>query len=72
MLKPCPFCGNAQPEISEDDNGFARWVFCPECEADGPPIDYRWHGTKDEARNIVVGQWNNRTPEKETNAGGGE
>lgn len=60
-LRSCPFCGHTQPRISEDDLGFARWVYCPECEADGPPINYRWHGTKEESRLIVVGQWNGRT-----------
>lgn len=61
---PCPFCGG-EPEISESDNGEPRWVWCPGCEADGPPIDYRFKGSKEEARRIVVDAWNRRKGREE-------
>jgi hypothetical protein len=59
VLLPCPFCGGA-PDISESDDGMPRWVWCPGCEADGPPIDYRFKGSKAKARRIVVDAWNRR------------
>jgi Lar family restriction alleviation protein len=59
-LLPCPFCGGVEPYISEADDGLARWVCCPTCDADGPPIEWRFGGTKDEAHKIVVDAWNKR------------
>ena len=59
-LKPCPFCGSDKPYVSESDDGMARWVCCPDCDADGPPIHWKFDGTHDEARRIVVDMWNNR------------
>jgi hypothetical protein len=61
-LLPCPFCGG-DPCISTSDDGMARWVECPSCECDGPPIDYRFTGTHEEALRIVVDSWNRRTSE---------
>jgi Lar family restriction alleviation protein len=59
-LLPCPFCGDDEPYISETDDGLARWVCCPTCDTTGPPIEWRFSGTKDEARKIVVDAWNKR------------
>ena len=58
-MLPCPFCGG-KPCVSESDDGMARWVCCETCECDGPPIDYRFDGTKEAARQIVVNSWNQR------------
>lgn len=60
MLKPCPFCGSENVEVHEDDKGFASYVWCFECGADGPPIDYKFSGTKEESLKIVTDQWNKR------------
>jgi Lar family restriction alleviation protein len=61
-LKPCPFCGSTAVCISEDDTGHARWVFCEDCECDGPPIDYRIASdcTLLESFEIIVNAWNKR------------
>ena len=58
-MLPCPFCGG-KPCLSESDDGMARWVCCETCECDGPPIDYRFDGTNEAARQIVVNAWNQR------------
>ena len=59
-LSPCPFCGG-EVFVAEDDSGMSRWVECDSCEANGPPIAYKFKGTKEEARKIVVERWNNRS-----------
>ena len=59
VMLPCPFCGG-KPCVSESDDGMARWVCCETCECDGPPIDYRFDGTNEAARQIVVNAWNQR------------
>jgi hypothetical protein len=60
-LKPCPFCWSKAVCISEDDTGCARWVFCTECECDGPCIDYRLKYTREQALVFVVNAWNQRS-----------
>jgi hypothetical protein len=62
-LKPCPFCGSRNVKISEDDTDHARWVFCTECQCDGPCIDYKIakECSKVESLRIVVDGWNLRS-----------
>lgn len=59
-ILPCPFCGG-DPFVSESDDGTPRWISCLRCESDGPTIGYRFDGTADEARQIVVKAWNQRS-----------
>lgn len=63
-LKPCPWCGG-KAELSEDHNNMPRWVWCPACEADGPPIPYDFEGTAEEALRIVTDKWNTRVVDAE-------
>ncbi len=35
LLKPCPFCGGTQTEVT-GEYGYVRRVRCNECEAQGP------------------------------------
>ena len=58
--KPCPFCGSTAIHVSEDDTGHARWVFCEDCECDGPCIDHRRKHSREEAMEFVVNAWNRR------------
>lgn len=54
-LKPCPFCGNAELNISMSSIGKAYWISCRACRAEGPVgINDKEHG---------VELWNNRTKE---------
>lgn len=37
-LKPCPFCGHTEPEVTEPSSSrLAVFVFCPKCQSSGPP-----------------------------------
>lgn len=53
-LKPCPFCENNDVCLKQREQGYLRWVFCNQCEAEGPPK----RSDKEAIRN-----WNVRTPD---------
>ena len=36
-LRPCPFCGNPTPVWMH--TGSSEYVWCPDCDASGPPVD---------------------------------
>lgn len=60
-LAPCPFCGGKNLFVNHNqDRDIPRWISCTDCEADGPPIDYRFSGEKLEALKIVADNWNRR------------
>lgn len=59
VLLPCPFCGSSDVGFHEDDYGFARWVICGTCEADGPLLAVQ-PGTKEAAKLGVSRMWNRR------------
>lgn len=52
-LKPCPFCGNAHPDVIKfTDNGTPNWrVVCLPC----------LHSNR-ESENAAIGAWNRRVP----------
>ena len=55
-LKPCPFCGDAEPTLKETANARDTGpvcIHCDACGADGPQCDY----TED-----AVANWNRRAP----------
>ena len=66
-LKPCPFCGSKNIEIIKDDDEIPRWSQCLDCVAEGPPIDYRFDGTPEEARKIAIDNWNRRAESEVSN-----
>ena len=35
-LKPCPFCGSDDIQLSTNDDGDPLWVSCEMCECQGP------------------------------------
>lgn len=53
-LKPCPFCGYDDTQVSDEQNGF-EFGWCPECGSVGPT-----HPTQAEA----ITAWNTRAGEK--------
>ena len=65
MIDDCPFCGT---QIAPDDiwgdtclGGYVRWVFCPECGAQGPQARSRAHGQDtDKTDAASVEKWNCR------------
>jgi len=59
-FKPCPFCGNTEPDFHTDDHGDNWWVTCQECEADGPVRDYRCKLPKEQADEALIEAWNKR------------
>ena len=62
-VKPCPFCGSTALHISEDDKGQARWVFCENCECDGPPVPHDLECSREEALDFILNAWNKRSGE---------
>lgn len=62
-LAPCPFCGGNTAYVVDRDDGTVECVYCPSCFAEGPPLDYRFSGTHDEARRMAVDAWNKRYKE---------
>ena len=49
-IKPCPFCGQAEPKLSEDES----YVKCPTCHADGPIL------SSVESHAQAIAAWNRR------------
>lgn len=65
-LSPCPFCGG-KPCVSEYEDFIAakiiylpRWISCGDCDADGPPIHYKFQGTAEDAFEWIAAAWNRR------------
>lgn len=49
-LKPCPFCGTANPSLYATE--YAHQVWCECCDAEGPPAN---------EREAAISSWNRRT-----------
>lgn len=57
-MKPCPFCGHADPHLATDD--LSIFVECPKCGATGPEahVGLNTDGTDTEAAALLF--WNGR------------
>jgi hypothetical protein len=55
-LRPCPFCGSTDVEIS------SSWVFCRQCEVDGPNLHHPQTNPRP-SKEEVAAAWNERNPD---------
>lgn len=58
-IKPCPFCGNANPTMEEVDMGV--WALCcDKCNATGPISSFNGAG---QTGSMAIEAWNRRPGE---------
>lgn len=62
-LKPCPFCGNEYPTITES-NGYGIRIRCPQCNISFTR-DYYETGRGELGRVRTIEAWNRRAGEEE-------
>ena len=63
-IKPCPFCGSTNIEVSTNLDNDRKWCTCKECDTEGPLVrdvyDYEKDCTIYPTEDQAITYWNKR------------